>query len=302
MAGCGGSGRPHRTRSTTATTTGAPVPTGSRCDLKVSPERVRDGFHGLIFDTRYGSSVGESAIRRCWQKVQVPMSMGKKQYGRIRLVKAPGSASDPRRPSTSVMRVEVRPFDHGAPQGDVTATSGYHASRAEVYGRFATSGTPARGWPDPVNSTRWYSWSLYLPQDFAVSGEVSHWLDLTQWKGLYTGSPAVALGVTGRQLALDGKHIHVPIAPLTRGRWMALRVGIHFSAQKSAGWVTVSVNGHVVVPVTHGPTMNSYMKNGQDIVDPIYLKQGIYRSDSWSQTQVAYFGPVKIGTSPASVG
>ena len=83
---------------------------------------------------------------------------------------------------------------------------------------------------------------------------------------------------------------------------MALRVGIHFSPDKTAGWVTVAIDGRVVLPVTHGETMNHYFKDGQEVVDPSYLKQGIYRSDTWQQTQVVYFGPVKIGTTAASVG
>jgi hypothetical protein len=278
------------------------VPTASGCAHTVPAARVRNGYNGLIFETDYGSSTGESAIRSCWQKVQVPASLGRKQWSRIRLVHAPGSPTDPNRPSSSVMRVELRPYDHGGEHGDVTVTSGYHASRSEVYGRFADSATPPSQWPDPVGSTRWYAWSIYLPSNFAFSGLPSHWLDLTQWKGEYTGSPAVAVGVSGHELVLDGKHINHPIAPLTRGRWISLRVGIHFSDVKGKGWVTVAVNGHTVVPLVHGETMNSYWKNGQHVVDPSYLKQGIYRSDTWKQTQVVYFGPVKIGTTAQSVG
>src|SRR5579875_243101 len=302
LVGCGGSGNGHHGRSSAVTTTGGPTPTRSNCDLKVSPKRVKDGYRGLIFETRYGSKTGAPAIRGCWQKVQVPVSAGRKQYSRIRLVPAPGSRADRYRPSGSVMRVELRPFDHGGLHGDVTQTSGYRASRAEVYARFGSSGTAPTDLPDPVGSTRWYSWAMYLPPNFAESRDPSHWLDLTQWKGEYTGSPAVALGVAGRQLVLDGKHINHPLAALVRGRWIALRVGIHFSPVKTIGWITVAIDGRVVLPVTHGATMNHYMKNGRYIVDPSYLKQGIYRSDSWNQTQVAYFGPVKIGTTAASVG
>jgi hypothetical protein len=302
VAGCGGSGRPPQTRSATTVATSPSGSTGSKCALKVPTKQVLHGFQGLIFETRYGSMTGDAALRGCWQKIQTPKSLGRPQLDRIRLVDAPGSSSDPNRPKTSVMRVEVRPFDHGGPQGDVTQTSGYRASRAEVYGRFATSGTPAEHWPDPVGSTRWYSWSMYVPPDWAESGEDSHWLDLSQWKGEYTGSPAVALGVKGRALVLDGKRVHVPLVALSRGRWIAVRVGIHFSPSKSVGWVTVSINGRTVLPMTHGATMNTYAKHGQEVVDPIYFKQGIYRSDSWAQTQVAYFGPVKIGTTAASVG
>jgi hypothetical protein len=245
---------------------------------------------------------GEAAVRGCWQKVQVPSSLGRKQRNRIQLVKAPGSPSDPHRPSTSAMRVELRPFDRGAPQGDVTVTSGYRASRAEVYARLADSGTPPANWPDPVGSTRWYSWSIYLPDHFALSGQQNHWLDLTQWKGHYTGSPAIAVGVQGHQLILGGKYTSMPLARVTLGRWMALRVGIHFSPYKTVGWATVAVNGRVALPVTHRATMDHYYQNGHYVVDPSYLKQGIYRSDSWGQMQVAYFGPIKISTTAASVG
>ena len=94
----------------------------------------------------------------------------------------------------------------------------------------------------------------------------------------------------------------MPLTKATPGRWMALRVGIHFSPDPDVGWITVAVNGQTVLPVTHHATMNTYSHDGSELTDPSYLKQGIYRSDTWAQTQVVYFGPVRIGTDASSVG
>jgi hypothetical protein len=305
VAGCGGSSPTSTSHTVTSATVTTPVSGPAKdCVFKVHGSRLRQGYQGLVYQTRYGSRLGAAAIRGCWEQVQVPSSFGKPQDSRIELVKAPGSASDPYRPSTSVMRVELRPFDGGGPAGDVTDTSGYRANRAEVYARLGDITTPPQDWPDPVNSTRWYGYALYVPPGFPTSDQLTHWLVLTQWKGLYSGSPAVAVGIKNQKLVLAGQHFNQKLARLDPGHWIQLRIGIHFSPVPADGWITVSIDGHVVLPVTHGATMNTYYDQDKhaQLVDPSYLKQGIYRSDTWHQTQVLYFGPLSIGTDAASVG
>lgn len=307
VGGCGGStpavGPQGSTASPTSTATTTPGDPAKDCIDKVRGARVRHGYRGIIFETRYASRLGPSAVRGCWQKVQVPRSGGKAQGNRIELVKAPGSASDPARPATSVMRVELRPFDGGGAQGDVTDTGGYRANRAEVLARLGDYGTPAADWPDPVNSTRWYAYSVYMPPGFPESDLGSHWLDFTQWKGMYSGSPAVALGTKDDEIVVDGKHIDANLHRIVPGRWLSLRIGIHFSPDPHDGWMTVAINGRTVLPVTHGATMNTYWNSDRhhELVDPSYFKQGIYRSDTWDKTAVIYFGPVRIGTTASSV-
>jgi hypothetical protein len=41
--------------------------------------------------------------------------------------------------------------------------------------------------------------------------------------------------------------------------------------------------------------MDTYVKGGQRRVDPVYLKQGIYRSSAWRCRQAVYLGPPRIG-------
>lgn len=303
VAGCGGSTHAvdSRTSSPTPTTSTTPAASANDCIFKVPGAQVRHGYRGVIFATRYGSRLGAAAVRGCWQKVQVPRSDGTVQSSRIELVRPPGSGSDPERPDTSVMRVELRPFGGG--HGDVTETSGYRANRAEVYARLGEITKPPPEWPDPVGSTRWYAFSIYLPPGFPVSDDSSHWLDFTQWKGLYSGSPAIALGTKGDEIVVDGKRLQAHVHRIVTGRWMALRIGVHFSPDPQQGWMTVALDGHTVLPVTHGATMNKYWDSDRhhEVVDPSYLKQGIYRSDTWDKTAVMYFGPVRIGTSEGSV-
>jgi hypothetical protein len=205
------------------------------------------------------------------------------------VVRAPGSKSDEARPAGGALRAELH-------RGDVTRTGDYKASRAEVFGRIASRGTDPKRWPDPVGSTRWYAFSLYLPKGFCT-GPDTRWLTITQWKGLNGGSPPVALEVAGGRLELGGKHIHRPLGALPIGRWTRLVVGMHLSPDAKEGWVEVIRDGRTVVNRTSSATMDSYVKNGEKLVDPIYLKQGIYRSSAWRCKQAIYFGPPSITSS-----
>ena len=309
VAGCGGGTSSSSTSIVTASETGTssttPTPVAtSGCRYNVRPSLATGGKRpGLLFKTQYGSLTGIATLHSCWRGIQVPDHLGKLQESRIRLVNAPGRLDDPFRPNGSAMRVELRPFedpsDPGADTGDVTDTGGYIANRAEVYDRIATRETPARDWPDPVGSVRWYAWSMYLPPGFAESDQA--WLDLTQWKGLNSGSPAVAVGTKGSEIVLDGAKVYGDLVPIVTGRWLRFVIGMKLSAQPDSGWITVSVNGRTVVPRRAATTMNTAYVDGKDQVDPMYFKQGIYRSSAWTTTQVAYFGPVEIGTDQAAV-
>jgi hypothetical protein len=214
-----------------------------------------------------------------------------KGKNRITIVKSPGGASAP---SDRSMRVEIR-------HGDVTDTGGYLANRSEVLARRTTRGTAPERWPDPVGSVRWYAIDLYLPKGFCTSPSASNWLVLTQWKGLNGGSPPMALEIKRGNLMLGGKHIHRPLGPLNTDRWTRLIVGMRLSPERGKGWVQVSRDGRRVVPRTSVATMDAYTKDGVKSPDPIYLKQGLYRSAAWKCTQVAYFGPTVIADKYAAL-
>jgi hypothetical protein len=230
-----------------------------------------------------------------WQSEQRPSVNGVVQTDRIQQTAAPGPAMG--RPAGQVTRFELRP-------GDVQDSSGYLANRAEVYGRHAQPrSTPAAQWPDPVGSVRWYSFDLYLPADFATATDTK-WLTITQWKGLNGGSPPIALEIKRDQLRLGGARANaglIPrdglLGPVSRGAWTHLVVGLSISPDPAAGWVEVWRDGSQALPRTAVATMD--LIGGRP--DPIYLKQGIYRSSSWTATHVLYLGPVTVGTRRSEV-
>jgi len=169
--------------------------------------------------------------------------------------------------------------------------------RAEVYGRRPTPwSTPAEQWVDHAGTERWYSFYVFLPESFVLRTDTA-WLDLTQWKGYWGGSPPIAIEVKKDYLRLGGDRTnHNKIAndgrmgAVALGQWTHLTVGIRFSTSADDGWVEAWRDGRQVVARTPVATMDTY----QGGPDPIYLKQGIYRSASWDVRQAAYFTPVSV--------
>lgn len=218
-----------------------------------------------------------------WQGVQQPSGTQ-----RITTVSAPGDPGDPYRPTERVMRAELRP-------GEVTNTGGYIAPRAEVYGRLMKpTSSPATLWPDPVNSVRWYAFEVFVPADFTTATDTK-WIDITQWKGQYGGSPPIAVEIKRASLRIGGKvGALLPnlgdLGPLCKGCWTQLVVGIRHSPDPTAGWVEVYRDGVQKVARTPLATMDYYGSEP----DPTYLKQGIYRTAAWGVTHVLYFSPIKL--------
>jgi hypothetical protein len=216
---------------------------------------------------------------------------------RLTTTSAPGESTDPYRPQGNAMRAELR-------SGDLTNTGGYVAPRAEVFGRYPTKmalSTAPTLWPDPVNSIRWYAFDLYVPSDFPTATDTK-WLTLTQWKGLVGGSPPVALEIKRSNLRVGGTRggllpLGGDLGPLSKGRWTRLVVGMKLSPDPAQGWIEVYRDGVQKYARTSLSTMD--LINGQP--DPIYLKQGIYRTTAWTVTQVLYFSPVKVYAGDAVV-
>jgi hypothetical protein len=224
-----------------------------------------------------------------WTSTQAPSDDS------VEVLPSAGRLGDSGRPSGPVLRVELRAGEQYVEGGDSTA-------RAEVYGRNASPwSTPTAEWPDPPGSQRWYTFSLYLPPRFPTSTDPADWLVLTQWKGRDGGSPPVSIEVAGDRLRLGGERSNegdVPdngdLGPLPLGEWTTLTVGLGLSPDD--GWLEVERDGAVVVPKQPLATMD--VIDGS--VDPVYLKQGIYRSEGWDATQTAYFSPVRVSdTEPA---
>jgi hypothetical protein len=233
-----------------------------------------------------------------WLGVQQPAGVQ-----RLTTTAAPGASTDPSRPHGNVLRAELR-------AGELTNTGGYVAPRAEVFGRYPTKSafsTAPTLWPDPVNSVRWYAFDLYVPADFPTATDTK-WFTLTQWKGLNGGSPPVALEIKRSNLRVGGtRGALLPtggdLGALRKGGWTHLVVGMRLSPDPDVGWIEVYRDG--VQKYARTPLATMDVINGQP--DPIYLKQGIYRTTAWTVTQVLFFSPVKVyagedGVNGASLG
>ncbi len=208
-----------------------------------------------------------------WNGVQA-----EKRRIKVSSVPAAGTPGAPQR--RRVMRVELRDRDFVS-----------EGNRAEVYGRNPSpwSSTPPARWPDPAGSVRWYEFSVYLPLGWRTTTD-TRWLTLTQWKGYRGGGPPVAIEVKRDRLNLGGKRIRRDIGPLPIGHWTKLLVGMRLSPNPRRGWIRIYRDGQPVLPLTRLATMDKY----SGVVDPIYLKQGIYRSSAWDGRHVAYFGPTRV--------
>jgi Polysaccharide lyase len=190
-----------------------------------------------------------------------------------------------------LMRVELRPGE------TYTAPGGKPVARAEVLGRIPKDRTlPASLWADPPESERWYSFKVFFPEGFPVAAD-TRWLMFTQWKGLQGGSPPLALEVKRSGLRLGGTRTNafqVPndgdLGPISFGHWTRLTVGVHWSTDSSLGWVTVYRDGVEVLARTPVSTMDTV----DGAADPVYLKQGLYRSAAWTQTQFLYLSPMQV--------
>lgn len=288
-----------------------PVPLPSPGRIAIEPRPAGS----VLFRTDY-SEPGLDARQAGWsaeQEPHFPGASGPEARDRIVVVdedEVPGAGVY--KPENGAMRVELRPYESrvGAADGDVQESGTYRANRAEVYGRVPESmgGTPAEQWPDPVGSTRWYAFSLYVPEAFETATNTD-WLALTQWKGLHGGSPPLAVEIKRDGLRLGGARTNQGLVPndgdlgaLDKGEWTYIMVGIRFSTDPELGWVEVHRDGALVLPRVTMSTMDIWSGTGDDAAaDPIYLKQGIYRGGDWQTTAVLFFGPTIVGTTREAV-
>ena len=260
---------------------------------------------GRLFYTDYNTVVDPRTVKPIWQSKQEPHApglTGELQTDRIQVVPASATPAGPRKPAGPTLRVELRPFvsADGTPGDQQVSGNGYQSNRAEVYARHAVPGsTPAARWPDPVDSTRWYGISVFVPGDFQTDRKL--WFVFTQWKGYHTGSPPLALEIKGDQFETGGIRVRHKLGSIAKGNWTNFVVGVHFSADAKNGWVNIYRDGVEVVKQTPQATMKNNKVKGTVVVDPNYLKQGIYRTKAWLVTHVLYFGPTTIGTSKESV-
>jgi hypothetical protein len=134
---------------------------------------------------------------------------------------------------------------------------------------------------EAVGSEYYYRWSTMFAPDFP---SVRTWQLFAQWHhDGCCGSPPVEFYVYGEEVRLTiggDPGVIVWKAPLVRGQWQDFIFHVKWSPDASVGFVELYHNGQLVLPKRNIATMYSGMLN--------YLKVGLYRSDTVTQTGVVY--------------
>jgi hypothetical protein len=147
---------------------------------------------------------------------------------------------------------------------------------------------------EPVGSEYYYRWSTMFASDFP---SVRTWQLFTQWhhEGS-SGSPPLELYVYGEEMRLNiggDPGTLVWKAPLVRGQWQDFIFHVKWSPDPSVGFVELYHNGQLVLPKRYIATQFPGMLN--------YLKLGLYRSDTITQTGVVYHDGFTMARSLADV-
>ncbi len=210
--------------------------------------------------------------------------------------------------SRFVLRAELQ-------AGDITNIGGQARPRAEVYYQ------GDKGYPGQL---RYYAFSLRLGA-FPPSPDGKLWTVLTQWKGDSGPEPPLALQAAAGRLKIvrtigsvakypcvsnrrvlctkfNGRTLQSwDLGPAPVNQWTHLIFQIRWN-QTGAGRLCVRRDGHTAMCVKRMRTLQVFEPSGPGAADPIYLKQGIYRSNAWRATQQAYFGPMVIANNARSAG
>lgn len=141
---------------------------------------------------------------------------------------------------------------------------------------------------DKKGSERFYRWQTMWPEDYESPDT---WQLFTQWHhDGKDGSPPVEFYTRGEEIILRVSGDELWRAPLERGRWHDFVFHVKWDR---SGFVELFHNGVQVLEKTTAPTL--YAGQG------VYLKQGLYRDASISQTQTIYHDGMVIGTTLAAV-
>ena len=190
--------------------------------------------------------------------------------GRLSVVPAPSSTGQ-------ALRAIVE-------QGDNPIASSGNRNELFYQGDDVSSGT----------AERWYRWQTYWPSDYESADT---WQLFTQWHQYSGGgSPPMEFFVWGEQLELIVNNATTPIwtAPLQRGMWHDFVFHVNWSTDPSVGFVELYYDGKPVLP--RQATATLYSGGGG-----AYLKQGLYRDATISQTQTVYHRGMVIGSEQADV-
>jgi hypothetical protein len=188
------------------------------------------------------------------------------------------------------------------------------SDRREVYGRRAATGSaPPGSWPLSPGTERWLRIRLAVPTDAAANGDRfplvnGLWATLFQFKSQYAGSPKYAIGVEDGALIFERRSLsgtvwngtqsshqaagHFPLdSSLDKGHIYTIDIHAKW-ATDTTGFMRVWCDGVQKVGA-YEAEQTMYLQTGSGnqpgMADPVYYKQGIYRTKAWALRQVAYF-------------
>ncbi|MFP2933657.1 heparin lyase I family protein [Pyxidicoccus sp. 3LG] len=134
---------------------------------------------------------------------------------------------------------------------------------------------------EPAGSEYYYRWSTMFDSTFPSA---KTWQLFTQWHHEGdSGSPPVEFYVYGEEIRLNiggNPGTIVWRTPLVRGQWQDFIFHVKWSPNSSVGFVELYLNGKLVLPKRYIATQYSGQLN--------YLKVGLYRNDTISQTGIVY--------------
>ncbi len=144
---------------------------------------------------------------------------------------------------------------------------------------------------EPAGSEYYYRWSTMFAPDFPSPPT---WQLFAQWHHTgSSGSPPVEFSVNAGQIILYCSRTPVWSAPLVRGAWQDFIFHARWSPDPNVGFVELYHNGQLVLPRRYCATQFSGQTN--------YLKTGLYRSSSITQTGVLYHDGWIMGRTLADV-
>jgi hypothetical protein len=144
----------------------------------------------------------------------------------------------------------------------------------------------------------WWRWSTYFPTGFRPNS--GGWNVFTQWhQTLHTCPPPIAFEVNNYlspaklRLHLNGGTLNLStcratyskywnFVTLRRNRWYNFIFHVKWSGSASVGFVKLTLNGRVVIPLTHIATL--YKGQG------VSVRQGFYRGRSSLTTTIYHDG------------
>ncbi|KFE62755.1 heparin lyase I family protein [Hyalangium minutum] len=144
---------------------------------------------------------------------------------------------------------------------------------------------------EPENSEYYYRWSTMFAADFPSPAT---WQLFTQWHHTgSSGSPPVEFAVNNGNIILYCSSTEVWRTPLVRSTWNDFVFHVKWSPNASAGFVELYHQGQLVLPKRSCATQFSGQVN--------YLKMGLYRNSTITQTGVVYHDNFVMGRSLSDV-